>query len=116
MDKNLDYFREMIALRGPTDDTLTSYCTYIKSYLNYLTDTLHKSPEDVSQNELRDYMHLLQKSRALSNRTINCIISQLRFLTLLVLHGSIDDMGVTCYMYCFLYFRKDATMAFLTII
>ena len=48
MNKNLDYFREMIALRGPTDDTLTSYCTYIKSYLNYLTDTLHKSPEDVS--------------------------------------------------------------------
>ena len=40
-DKYLDYFREMLALRGLTGHTLTSYCIHIKAYLNYLTDILH---------------------------------------------------------------------------
>ena len=91
MDKYLDYFREMISLRGLTDHTLSNYCTYIKAYLHYLTDILHKSPEDVSWSELRDYIRWLQKSRTLSDRTINCAISQLRFFTLYVLHKSWDD-------------------------
>lgn len=91
MDKYLDYFREMISLRGLTDHTLSNYCTYIKAYLHYLMDILHKSPEDVSWSELRDYIRWLQKSRTLSDRTINCAISQLRFFTLYVLHKSWDD-------------------------
>lgn len=91
MDKYLDYFREMISFRGLTDHTLSNYCTYIKAYLHYLMDILHKSPEDVSWSELRDYIRWLQKSRTLSDRTINCAISQLRFFTLYVLHKSWDD-------------------------
>jgi len=91
MDKYLDYFREMISLRGLTDHTLSNFCTYIKAYLHYLMDILHKSPEDVSWSELRDYIRWLQKSRTLSDRTINCAISQLRFFTLYVLHKSWDD-------------------------
>lgn len=73
MDKYLDYFREMISLRGLTDHTLSNYCTYIKAYLHYLTDILHKSPEDVSWSELRDYIRWLQKSGTLSDRTIDTI-------------------------------------------
>lgn len=80
MDKYLNSFREMISLRGLTDHTLNSYCTYIRAYLDYLTDILHKSPEEVSWEELRDYIRWLQKSRNLSDRTVNCAISQLRFL------------------------------------
>ena len=91
MDKYLDYFREMISFRGLTDHTLSNFCTYIKAYLHYLMDILHKSPEDVSWSELRDYIRWLQKSRTLSDRTINCAISQLRFFTLYVLHKSWDD-------------------------
>lgn len=79
MDKYLDSFREMISLRGLTDHTLKNYCTYIRAYLDYLTNILHKSPEDVSWDELRDYIRWLQKSRDLSDRTVNCAISQLRF-------------------------------------
>lgn len=71
MDKYLEYFREMISLRGLTDHTLSSYCTYIKAYLHYLMDILHKSPEDVSWGELRDYIRWLQKSRTLSDRPID---------------------------------------------
>lgn len=90
MDTYLTAFREMISLRGLTDHTLTNYCTYIRSYLDYLSHILHKSPEDVSWAELRDFIRWLQKSRNLSDRTMNCAISQLRFFTLYVLHKPWD--------------------------
>lgn len=91
MDKYLDSFREMISLRGLTNHTLSGYCTYIRAYLDYLSNFLHKAPEDVSWDELRGYIRWLQKSRGLSDRTINCVISQLRFFTLYVLHKPWDD-------------------------
>lgn len=81
----------MISLRGLTDHTLKNYCTYIRAYLDYLAHVLHKLPEDVSWDELRDYIRWLQKSRGLSDRTINCAISQLRFFTMYVLHKTWDD-------------------------
>lgn len=84
-------FREMLSLRGLTDHTLKSYCTYIRAYLEYLSNILHKKPEAVTWDELRDYVRWLQKSRHLSDRTINCAISQLRFFTMYVLHRPWDD-------------------------
>lgn len=91
MDKYLNTYREMISLRGLTDHTLKSYSTYIRAYLDYLSNILQKQPEDVSWDELRDYIRWLQKSRGLSDRTINHAISQLRFFTLYVLHKPWDD-------------------------
>ena len=87
MDKYLNLYREMISLRGLTDHTLNSYSTYIRSYLDYLQNILHKSPENVSWQELRDFIKWLQKERNLADRTINCVISQLRFFTIYVLHN-----------------------------
>lgn len=55
MDKYFDFYREMISLRGPTDHTLRSYSTYIRSYLDYQKNILHKSPDNVSWHELRDF-------------------------------------------------------------
>ena len=86
----LKVYREMISLRGLTDHTVTSYSTYIRSYLDYLKDILIKQPEDVSWTELRDFIRWLQKERSLSDRTINHCISQLRFFTMYVLHKSWD--------------------------
>ena len=86
MDKYFNFYREMISLRGLTDHTLRSYSTYIRSYLDYLQNILHKSPEDVSWQELRDYIKWIQKERNLADRTVNCAISQLRFFTIYVLH------------------------------
>ena len=60
MDNHLSVFREMISLRGLTDHTLTSYCTYIRFYLDYLSRILHKSPEEVSWEELRGFIRWLQ--------------------------------------------------------
>ena len=90
MDKYFNTYREMISLRGLADHTLTSYSTYIRSYLDYLSDVLHKMLEEVSWEELRDYIRWLQKERSLSDRTINACISQLRFFTMYVLHKPWD--------------------------
>ena len=87
----LSTYREMISLRGLTDHTIMSYSTYIRAYLKYLDQILHKSPEVVSWNELRDFIHWLQISKSLSDRTVNCAISQLRFFTLYVLHKPWDS-------------------------
>lgn len=91
MDNYLNSFREMLSLRGLTDHTLKSYCTYIRAYLDYLSDILHKSPEQASWPDMRDYIRWIQKSRSLSDRTINCAISQLRFFNIYVLHKTWDD-------------------------
>lgn len=91
MDKYFNSYLEMISLRGLADCTRTSYCTYIRSYLDYLSNILCKLPEDVSWQELRDYIKWLQRERNLSDRTINTAISQLRFFTMYVLHKPWDD-------------------------
>lgn len=91
MNKYFNSYKEMISLRGLTDHTMKSYCTYIRAYLNYLSNVLHKEPGDVSWQELRDYIKWLQNTRNISERTINAAISQLRFFTLYVLHQPWDD-------------------------
>lgn len=90
MDHYFYSFREMISLRGLTKHTVKSYSTYIRAYLDYLSNILHKLPEDVSWAELRDFVQWLQKENNLSDRTINHCISQLRFFTLYVLHKPWD--------------------------
>lgn len=90
MDKYLKDFREMISLRGLTDHTIISYSTYIRTYLDYLSNILHKLPEDVSWEELRDFIRWVQREKNLADRTINHCISQLRFFTIYVLHKPWD--------------------------
>ena len=91
MDNYLTTFREMLSLRGLSDHTLKGYCTYIRAYLGYLQAILHKLPEDVSWQEMREFVRWLQKERSLADRTMNCAISQLRFFTIYVLHKPWDD-------------------------
>ena len=56
MDRYLESYGEMISLRGLTGHTLISYTTYIRAYLDYLQHVLHKLPEDVSWQEMRDFV------------------------------------------------------------
>ena len=72
----LNKFKKMIELRGLTDHTVTSYCTYIRAFLDY--------------NDLRAFIAFLQTSRNLNDRTVNCAISQLRFFFIYVLHRPWD--------------------------
>ncbi len=85
----LNSFRDMISLRGLSDHTIKSYTTYLSAYLDYLI-SINVLPEDASWNTLRDFIRYIQDSRHLSDRTINCCISQLRFFTLYVLHKPWD--------------------------
>ncbi|MDD6169311.1 MAG: hypothetical protein PUB46_04435 [Lachnospiraceae bacterium] len=55
-------------------EKIRNYCTYIRAYLDYLTNILHKSPEDVSWEELRDHIRWLQKSRNIIKK--NCMIGK----------------------------------------
>lgn len=78
----MDYlkrYKKMISLRGLTDHTMKSYQTYISAYLDYIENTLHKTPSQVSYKDQRRFLEVLQKERNLSDRTINTAISQLRF-------------------------------------
>lgn len=63
MDNYLNSFREMISLRGLTDHTIISYSTYIRAYLGYLSNILHKMTKDVSWAELRDFIRWLQREK-----------------------------------------------------
>lgn len=91
MDKYFNSYREMISLRGLTDHTVQSYSTYIKAYFEFLTNVIQKSPEEVSWDEMRLFIQWVQNTRSLSDRTINTVISQLRFFTIYVLHKHWDD-------------------------
>ena len=91
MDDYLKIFREMVSLRGLTHHTIISYSTYIRAYLQYLSEVLKKTPEEVSQPELRDYIKWLQQERGISDRTVNAVISQLRFFTIYILHKLWDS-------------------------
>ena len=90
MQKYIERFLEMIAIRGLTDNTLKSYKSFVKSYLSYVETYLDKPPEDVSWEELRTYASFLKRSKGLSGRTINAHISMIRFFTEYVLHKPWD--------------------------
>ena len=75
MDDYLNLFREIISLRSLTEHTAKSYSTYIKTYLFYLSEILHKTPEEVSWSDLREFVRWLQREKSLSDRTINHCMS-----------------------------------------
>lgn len=88
----MDYFStfiQMLHARRLTDNTIRSYKTYIKPYLDYL-DSLSVLPEDASWQHMRDYLDLIQEQRGLSDRTINMVISYLQFFQMYVLHKEWD--------------------------
>ena len=89
MHQYIERFIEMIYIRGLTANTLKFYKSAIKSYLEYF-EVAHKLPEDVTWEEMRAYISIIQKSRNLSDRTINAHISIIRFFTEYVLHKPWD--------------------------
>ena len=84
----------MIALRGLTDSTRKTYTTYISAYLDYVSEFLSKTPEEVSWDELRSFLWWIQTDRGISDRTVNYVIAQLRFFTLYVLHRPWDPYQI----------------------
>lgn len=92
----MDYikkYREMISLRGLSDHTMKSYCTYIRTYLEYL-DMIGKYPSQATWKDMRNYLVWLQDTRHITDRTINVAIAQLRFFTMYVMHKPWDPTQV----------------------
>ncbi len=90
----LKKYRKMISFRGLTEHTITAYSTYITAYLEYIDNKLHKYPSQVTYNDIRRFLDILQAERGLSDRTINCAIAQIRFFTMYVLHKPWDSTQV----------------------
>lgn len=87
----LKRYQDMIRLRGLTDNTVKNYSTYISAYLDYVSEHLNRRPSQVTWQQKRDFIAWIQQKRELSDRTVNGIISQLRFFTLYVLHKPWDQ-------------------------
>ena len=90
----MDYlksFKEMLSLRNLSDNTVKSYCTYITPLLEYCSSFLHKDPEQLDYDDLRNYISFIQSDRKLADRTINASISQIRFFFIYVLHRPWDQ-------------------------
>lgn len=89
----MDYlkkYQKMISLRGLSDHTMKSYTTYIRQYLDYVENHLHKYISQVTWDDRRNFIEWLKAERGLSDRTINHVISQLRFFMLYVEHKPWD--------------------------
>lgn len=86
-------FNDFLVLRDLTHNTITSYNSMLRSYLSWVASH-HRTPEDVSFDEIRAYLLFLKQSKNLSSRTINAHISQLRFFHLYVLRRPWDKYEV----------------------
>jgi site-specific recombinase XerD len=84
----------MVMLRNLTDRTLATYSSYLRNYLDYVSGLLLKQPEDVTWDDLRDYVIHLRWARKLSPRTINGHIAQLKFFYLYVLNKPWDSYQI----------------------
>lgn len=89
----LSTFTEMLQARNLTPNTIRSYTTYIKPYLQFLSSMCIR-PEDASWQVARDFLRWLQKERSLSDRTVNLVISNLQFFWIYVLHQPWDKTQV----------------------
>lgn len=90
----LQAFKDILRHRNLTEHTLTSYCTYIVPYLDYVSAVLSKTPEDVSYPEISQFIDYIQDERDLSDRSVNFIISQIRCFNIYVLHKPWDDFQI----------------------
>jgi site-specific recombinase XerD len=94
MNQYITKFEKMVRLRNLTEKTLKCYSSYLKKYLNYLDVNLEAQPEDVTWDELRDYIFYLADVTKISPRTINGHIAQLRFFYLYVLNKQWDHYQI----------------------
>ena len=90
----LTLFQDMLSFRGLTEGTVKTYTTYISSYLNYLRDIILVDPCDVTWEQMRGFINWIQHERGISDRTVNCIISQLSDFTVYVLHRPWDSTQI----------------------
>ncbi len=78
-DFYLNQIDEILSFAGRSENTITSYKTYVSPFLDYCVDVLKKDPAEVSSAEIRSYVTNIRMERGLSDATVNHILSELRF-------------------------------------
>ena len=83
------YFDELetylVLLRDLALSTKSNYCSHLKSYLTWISETLAVSPEEATYQNIRDYILYLKKIRKLGNHSINAHNSLIQFFRLYIL-------------------------------
>lgn len=78
-DYYIDQINEILTFGNYSPNTVKTYKTYVRPFLEYCESVLRKDPADISDSELRAFVLQIQKDRNLSDRTTNHILSELRF-------------------------------------
>jgi len=90
----LNKFYQMLKLRDLTDNTIKNYKSFLLQFLTWVNNNLSKSLENISYDEIRNYIFYLKNVRNLSASTINAHISQLRFFYTYILVKPFDKYQV----------------------
>ena len=87
--------QDILSFRDLAPSTLSTYTSYLTSYINWVEDNLpEKALASVTWEEIRSYIRYLKDIRHLNPRTINVHISQLRDFFYYVLHKDWDNREV----------------------
>ena len=60
----LEQYKKMVSLRGLTPHTLKTYCTYITAYLDFMCNTLHKSPSETDYSNILLFLDSIQHNHS----------------------------------------------------
>jgi site-specific recombinase XerD len=83
--------REILSFRELANGTVKNYCSYLKQYLSWASDTFNdKDISDISWEEIRSYLRYLKEIKGLNPRTVNVHIAQLRSFYRYVLYKDWD--------------------------
>ena len=80
----LSRFVRMLTLRNLAEHTVKAYRAYLVPYLDYC-EQIQILPESMSWDNIREFLSWIQESRKIEDRTMNCVIAQLRAFHLYVL-------------------------------
>lgn len=98
LDANIAYLnkhRDILSFRDLSPNTVTTYTSYLKIYINWVEEQLPgRLLSSVSWEEIRSYVRWLKEIKALNPRTINVHIAQLRDFFYYVLHRDWDKREV----------------------
>lgn len=89
MNSYLQTFIQRLSFRGFTKNTVSTYKSYLNTYLTYLNG-LQLDPKDATWDIIRGFIDDIQKQRGLSDATINLIISIIQFFHIYVLRKHWD--------------------------
>ncbi|WP_243641293.1 phage integrase N-terminal SAM-like domain-containing protein [Xylanivirga thermophila] len=92
----LEEFREYLALKGKSKNTINSYYLHIKGYYKWFWESFGRECSVLYRENILDYISYLRNIKKDNGRTINCKISALiKYNEFLVANGIQQDQVVS---------------------